>query len=260
MVALMRRFVVEFFNGHDTRVCTELMDPEYRLHVAGDVIIGRDAHYVPAVQRQFDQFPGLGMTVHRLVASDDRAAIHFSEHGASGGVGGRVATWAGIALYRRDRDRLTTSFAEEDYAARRRQLTSGTADPVEPPAAAPWDISTSAPDPEAERVVLSWLEQGLAGGGVAFDDEHLGLAAPLVFDVENVAVTELFSAGHDVAFHAALTGRELAQDVQGLPARAVPAQVATITAAGIVSTAGGAVVGGTVIRNRAALQRARRAE
>ena len=50
------------------------------------------------MQSQFDQFPGLGMTVHGLITNGQQLAVHFSEHGASGGVEGKVACWWGVAF------------------------------------------------------------------------------------------------------------------------------------------------------------------
>ena len=137
IVALVRRFAVGFINGHDAAVCAEIMAPDYTLRIGPDVLVGRDLEYVPAVRSQLDQFPGLGLTVHDLFTDGEQVALHFSEHGASASRGGRVAAWAGIAVYRWDGSRLTGCVAEEDYLARRRQLATGKPDPVGRPAPAP---------------------------------------------------------------------------------------------------------------------------
>jgi hypothetical protein len=256
VVALMRRWVVDFFVSHDTDVCREIMEPEYTLRVGDYIIAGRDEQYVPAIHKQLAQFPGLGMTVHRLLPSGDRIGLHFSEHGASGGAGGRIACWSGIALYRVNGKRFTGCAAEEDYFARRRQLTSGVPDPIDPPTPAPWDSVSRPPDPHAEEVVKQWLHQSWppTASGVICDDEHLGIS-PLAFDVAKIEVNELFSAGPDVAFHVKQHG----EYVGGLPDIPAGRRAAVLFSSGIVTVADGAVRSGRIIRDRAGLHRALRA-
>jgi hypothetical protein len=257
LVALMRRWVVDFFISHDTDVCREIMEPEYALRIGDHIIAGRDEQYVPAIHKQLDQFPGLGMTVHRLLPCGDRIALHFSEHGASGGAGGRVACWSGISLYHGNGERLTGCAAEEDYFARRRQLTTGLADPIDPPAPAPWDSVSRPPDPQAEEVVRRWLEQPWppTSKGVICDDEHLGVVPPLAFDVTTIEVNELFSSGPDVAFHVKQTGHY----VGGLPDIPSGRRAGVLFTAGIVTVTDGVVRSGRIIRDRAGLHRALRA-
>lgn len=253
IVGLLRRFVVDCFNRHDLGVCRDLMEPTYRLRIGDHVIAGRDEQYVPAVRRQFEQFPGIGMTVHRVVACGDRVALQFSEHGASGGPGGPVACWAGIALYQSNGERLIACFAEEDYLARRRQLTTGVVDPIDPPAPAPWDSVAGSPDPHAEQVVRRWLAKGrpTAGDGVASDDEHLGVGLPLVVDVAETEVTEIFSSGSAVAFRA----RQMASYVSGFPDCSASARPVPFCSAGIVSVVDGEVRSGKVVRDRMGLRK-----
>ena len=252
-VGLIRGFVVDFFNRHDASACRRLMAPDYALRVGDLVMSGRDEQYVPAVQGQFDRFPGLGMTVHDLVVSGNRIALHFSEHGASGGPGGPCAAWSGVALYRSDGVRLTGCVAEEDYFARRRQLTTGAVDPIDPPMPAPWDTASQPADPDAEEVVSRWLAGGGATGidGVLRDDEHLGLSPPLVVDVTETVITEIFSAGSHVAFHA----RQIGRCIAGLPAASPMAGPVVLSSAGIVSVVDGSVRRGRMIRDRAGMQR-----
>jgi hypothetical protein len=128
-VALMRRYVVDYTNRHDTSVCPDLMEPDYTLRMGPHVVSGRDDAYIPAAQKQFVQFPGLGLTVHEIVTDGRRLAMRFSEHGASVRHGGAVASWSGIGLYRWNGTRLVDNSVEQDYLARRRQLAGG------PPAA-----------------------------------------------------------------------------------------------------------------------------
>ncbi len=250
LVGLVRRFVVEFMNGSNQSICHEIMDDGYQLRVGDQLISGRDDRYIPAVRHQLDQFPGMGMTVHRLISTTDRIAVHFSEHGASGGPGGPIAAWQGIALYRWNGARLTGCAAEEDYFARRRQLKSGIADTIPHPAPAPWDTCPQVTDAHGEQVVWQWLASGMpsADGRVVFDD-----GAPAIeFDGVEIVVNELFSAGSAVAFHVRNVGRYR----DGLPgATATPTRV-PMSSAGIVTVEDGAIASGHVIRDRAGLARA----
>jgi hypothetical protein len=250
IVRLMQRFVIDYFNRHDLAVCREIMAEDYQSQVGDSVFIGREDNYVPAVARQFEQFPGLGMTVHGLLVGTDSIALHFSEHGASGGPGGRICCWVGIALFRSERDRFVACAAEEDYFARRRQLTNGVCDVIEPPAAAPWDMTPLPPNPQAEASVRAWLNASWPQAGVRCDD-HSCESASLRFDVEHCEITQMFSADSGVAFHARQTGRYLG----GLPGIVEP-KSAVLFVAGIVEVVDGVVRSGRVIRDRAGLQRA----
>ena len=118
IIGLMRRWVIDFFNSHDAAAARGLLSPDYALRVGEATIEGCD-EYLAAVQRQFEQFPGLGMTVHAVVSTEDRIALHFTEHGASAGVDSAVTCWSGVALYRSYGAVLTGCVAVEDYAARR---------------------------------------------------------------------------------------------------------------------------------------------
>ena len=250
---LMRHWVVHFFNAHDASAGRQILTPGYALRVGDQTITGRDAQYLPAVQGQWDQFPGLGMTVHRVLVGADQIALEFTEHGASGGPGGRVACWSGVALYRGNGRQFTACVAQEDYLARHRQLKSGIADPVGPPCAAPWDTLAQDADPRAESVVRRWLERPWpsARADVRCDDEHIAGVAPLAFDVHSTEVTDLFSAANGVAFHVVQTGRYLG-GLAGVPASTRPS---VLYCAGVVSVQGDEVVAGRVIRDRAGLRR-----
>ena len=256
IVGLIRKFSVGFFNAQDAAVCREIMAPDYRLRMADAVIAGRDAEYLPAVQSQFKQFPGLTMTIHQVITSGNRVAVSLSEHGASGGPGGRTTAWAGIALYEWNGERLSGCVAVEDYHARRRQLTSGIPDPIAAPAVAPWDVAAETADPSTEAVVLAWLvaESTVDIDGVLRDDEHLTGDAPLVFEPVETEVTDMFSAGHHVAFHTKQIGRYRS----GFSGIVASPQEITLYSAGIASVVDGRVSGGRMIRDRAALHRALR--
>ena len=250
----MRRWVLDFFNRHDAAVCREILAPDYALRIGDHTIAGRDAQYIPAVQQQLDQFPGLGMTVHRVLVGQDQIALQFTEHGASGGAGGRVACWSGVALYRCRGSHLVGCVAQEDCMARQRQLKSGMADPIDRPAAAPWDEIAHAPDLQAEAVVRRWLHQSWPPSArqVVCDDEHVADLTPLAFTVNNAEVTDIFSSGSSVAFHVRQSGRYLS----GLPSLAASARSTVLYGAGIVTVMDGEVHTGRVIRDRAGLRRA----
>ncbi|MFN0000149.1 MAG: nuclear transport factor 2 family protein [Burkholderiaceae bacterium] len=254
IIGLMRRWVVDFFNCHDASVCRDILAPDYVLRIGDHTISGRDAQYIPAVQQQLDQFPGLGMTVHRVLVGQDQIALQFTEHGASGGAGGRVACWSGVALYRSHGLRLVGCVAQEDYMARQRQLKSGMADPIDRPAAAPWDEIAHAPDPQAEAVVRRWLHQSWPPSAkqMVCDDERVADMPPLAFEVTDAEVTDIFSSGAGVAFHVRQTGRYLG----GLPGVVASGRAAVLYGAGIVTVVDGEVRPGRVIRDRAGLRRA----
>ena len=244
---LLRRWVTDYFNRHDPAACAEFIAPDYSLHIGDTVFSGRDTEWLPAVNEQMQLFPGLAMTVHHVVSGEGWAAAYFSEHGARDG---KSASWSGIGIYFSDGGVLTSCIAQEDYMTRARQLKSGIADPVEPPAVAPWDGVLQAADPAAEAVVLDWLSGSwpTATEGIRVDDEHITGTA-LEFDVAEVTVNTLLSAGEDVVFHAVQGGRYLA----GLPGQDAPGQ-AHLHANGILRVRDGRILGGRIIRDRIALR------
>lgn len=247
-VALARRWVVDYFNRHDDSAAREFIAPGYTLRIGDTTFAGRDDQWLPAVRQQFDLFPGLGMTVHQVLPGSGRVAVWFSEHGASGG---RVAAWSGVAIYRSEAGRLVGCVAQEDYTTRLRQLKSGVADAVDPPAAAPWDAEALPPQADAEAVVRQWLQQSwpISVNAVRCDDEHItGIA--LQFDVKSCEFTELFSSGSEVAFHVQQTGRYRG-GLAGMPASD---HDVVLHCNGIVRVEQGEVRSGRVIRDRGALR------
>lgn len=249
LVALMRRYVVDYTNRHDTSVCADLMEPEYTLRMGAHEVAGRDELYVPAAQRQFDQFPGLGLTVHDIVTNGDRLAMRFTEHGASTRHGGAAASWSGLGLYRWNGRRLTENWVEQDYLSRRRQLSGDGPDPVAAPAVAPWDAVAVPTDPDAENVVRGWVAAGFPSTGVRWDDgdDHVLLA-----DTED-RVDDVFSAGERVAVRVTRTGT-YAGGLDGVDDAAV-GRPATLHLVALVRVAGGDVADGYGVRNRQDLAR-----
>ena len=251
-VHLARRWVVDYFNRHDASAAREFATPDYTLHIGEYTFAGRDDQWLPAVRKQMDTFPGLGMTVHQVVAGTNRVAVLFTQHGASGGSAERirVACWSGVAIYRSNGLQLTGCVAQEDYLTRQRQLKSGVADAIDAPAAAPWDTVALPADAQAESVVRAWLTTSWpsAVSGVRCDDEHI-TGVPLVFAVDSGEITELFSSGSNVAFHVRQTGRYLG----GLPAVAPAERVCVLHCNGMVRVQDGQVHSGRVIRDRSGL-------
>jgi predicted ester cyclase len=243
LVSLVRRWAVDWLSGNDPSVCDEIMAPSYSILIGGFRLEGRDA-YVSGTVGQLNRFPGLGLTIHELIASGDRVALRFTEHGASEKLEGRRAAWGGVALFRWNGRQLTECFAEEDYLSRRRQLDSGECDPIEAPAPAPWNTVPEPPDPVAEDVVRRWLKRGDLAG-VDRDDSWLGHEATIELDDVEADVNDLFSAGNRIAFHGVHRGRF-----------AGAREPMALHLAGLVTVQHGEVVAGRVVRDRLGLQRA----
>ncbi|WP_326837024.1 nuclear transport factor 2 family protein [Amycolatopsis rhabdoformis] len=254
-VALMRRYVNDYTNRHDVSVCADIMEPGYVLRMGPHEVAGRDEAYLPAAQRQFEQFPGLCLTVHAIVTDGERLAMRFSEHGRRAR-DGKVAVWTGLGLYRWNGRRLETNFVEQDYLSRRRQLSSGNPAVVGAPAPAPWDTVAEPANPAAETVVRQWLAAGAAvgpdssAGAVHFDD---GDAGPALLTDVSTRVDELFSAGEHVAFRVTATGAYAGGLGPDAGAAAVGTS-ATLHLVGLV-TAHGGEISGWIVRDRLGLAR-----
>jgi len=247
----VRRWAVEWLSAGNASVCPEILAPGYSILIGGHRLEGREA-YVEGTLAQLSRFPGLGLTIHELICAQDRVAVRFTEHGAAARLGGREAAWGGIALFRWDGTHLSECRAEEDYLARRRQLDVGTCDPIEPPAPAPWSRQPADPDPAAEKVVAQWLEQGDLSVAT-LDDSWLGQEVSLHLTETSIELTELFSAGDGVAFHARQSGHYAGglKDVAASPG--APAEHHLV---GLVSVRDGTVAAGRVVRDRLGLARA----
>ncbi|MCW2614797.1 MAG: hypothetical protein JWN08_1791 [Frankiales bacterium] len=252
-VAAVRRWSVDWLNGQHPEVCEDVLSEGYTLRIGG-FLLGPRETYVPATLAQLARYPGLCVTTHSCVTDGTHVAISFSEHGASARLEGRAAAWTGVSVFRFDGERLDACWAEEDYAGRRRQLAGGVADPVLPPATAPWDELPRPADPAAEQVVRDWLSgPDLRAVPVVCDDEHLGHPAERLLDVSGVEEHVLFSAGDQVAFHVAQTGTYLGglEDCEGAAGRS-----AVLEVAGVVTVTGGRITGGRVVRDRLGTARA----
>lgn len=254
-VQLARRWVLDYFNSQDEAAAREFIAPEYALEIGDYLFDGRDTQWLPAVAQQFAQFPGMGMTVHQVVAGsgskEGHVAVCFSEHGASGGPGGPVAVWSGVGIYRAKGERLVGCCAQEDYVTRSRQLRSGVCDVVDAPAPAPWDTIPLGSNPEAEAVVCRWLQQFWPAkpSAVRVDDEHI-TGKTMAFEVRSVEVVDIFSSGQDVAFHVRQRGLYRG----GLPGMPAIEREELLNVNGIVRVQDGSVTVGRVIRDRGGLK------
>lgn len=252
VVQLMKGFCQDWLNRADPAACQAIMHSDYEVHIGGVVLSGL-REYVPATLGQLQDFRGLLITVHELFTNGSEIALRFTEHGASVRAGGNTAAWRGIALFWTDGNMLVRNVTEEDYASRRRQLTSGISDPVEEPAVAPWSTQPTPADPAAESRVRSWLEAGgLSGvgrGNLVIDD---GDDAGPLLNVDSTVVAELFSAGNAVGFRVLENGAY--RGGLGLPGALIgtPASLSTV---GMVRVGPEGRISGHVVRDRAGLRR-----
>lgn len=247
VLPLVRQWSVDWLNGQHREVCDQILHPDYTLLIGGYTLGPREV-YVPATLAQLGRYPGLVVTVHQVVNAGDRVALVFTEHGASARLEGRAAAWSGVALFVGDGQGISRCYAEEDYWGRRRQLDAGVPDPVAAPAVAPWDTPVGKPDLIAEEAVRRWLAgPRLRSAPVGCDDEATGQPPTELLDVEQCRVDELFSAGDQVAFHVAQTGRYLG-GLDGL--EKLVGETMTVESAGIVTVHDGQVIDGRVVRDR----------
>jgi predicted ester cyclase len=205
---LLRGFAVDFLTSHDLSAVEGIMDPAYRLTIGGHIFEGRDRVYLPAAAAQLDQFPGLVVTVHDVLLAPDAVAMRFSEHGVSQRDQGRAAAWGGITMFRIMNGRLLHGWADEDYLARKRQLTTGVCDAVKSPHPAPWDVPVETPDPASLEATRRWLAspQAFADPGV----EQICAGGPTLAELivaDEFRVDVIMSAGARVVFRAIGHGR-----------------------------------------------------
>ena len=208
LAQLLRGFAIDFLTAHNNSVVERIMAPSYRLHIGGVVFDGRDDEYLPATAAQLEQFPGLNVTVHDVVIGENAIAMCFTEHGSSIQDEGHRAAWSGITFFFTDGERFVTGWAEEEYIARKRQLTLGQCEGIEPPHIAPWDTKAQASNPENEAIVRQWI----AHSHPLKDIPNNHRLSPLdpdpdgLVDIRGSRVNALFSAGDRVVVHAEYHG------------------------------------------------------
>ena len=249
-MSAMRRFAVEWISGGDGSVCDDIMSPDYQVEIGGITLDGLPP-YRDGTLGQLQQFPGLLITTHSVLNAGDRVAMRFTEHGPSLKHEGRTAAWRGIGLFFLEGGRLIRNLTEEDYAGRRRQLESGVPDSVDPPAVAPWSTPIGTANPAAEDAVRRWLDADpyFTARSVEIDD---GASPEPLLDVSTSTVTDIFSAGPDVAFRIRQTGTPAGVDDW-------TGQLLSLSSVGLVSVDERGAISGHVVRDRAGLGRAVRA-
>ncbi len=255
---LLRGFAVDFLTCHDPSVVERIMTPDYRLHIGSVVFSGRDTEYLPATRAQLDQFPGLCVTVHDVILGDNACAMRFTEHGASVKDGGSLASWRGITMFRTDGERLQHGWAEEDYIARKRQLSSGTFDVVEAPHPAPWDQAPAAPDAKTEAVASTWITGSHASADYP-QESRPDIPEPparTLIEVSRTEIDMLFSAGSRAAFHATHYG-VYAGGFSDIPASLLGSSI-TLRVAGMLDIRKGEVATARIFADKLGLYRALR--
>lgn len=183
LVEVLRRYVVDYTNGHDPNVIPSIIHESYRFMMSG-TSMGYE-EYVSMVDSAFGYFPDLDLVVHDLFTDGDRLAMWFSERASSRSHGGREAVWQGVSLYRWNGiDMLTECVVEQDFYGRRQQLASGVSDTLEPAMTDPWSVDRMPSNDGARAVATKSL---------------LGFAPPHI-DPTSTTVEDIFSAGQNVAF------------------------------------------------------------
>ena len=248
LALLLRGFCVDWISAGRPEAAEQFLRHDYIAHVGAMSFSGLDS-YIPAVLGQLNAFPGLALTVHDVALGADGIAMVFSEHGSA--ITGEQASWRGVGLFTWDGSHLTENWTEEDYYARRRQLSSGVSDPVPPPAVAPWATPQEVSNEAALNAVTSWLSEGTleTTAGVVLDD---GLEVSALLDQRGCVINQCFSAGSRVAFQATLTGTFLGG--LGVDPAAI-GQVADLGVSGLVSLNSDGSITGQVVRDRLGLRR-----
>jgi len=252
--ALLRRYSYAYTASHDISVCPSLMVNDYQLQMGPFTAQGRDSSYIPATEKQYRQYPGLGFTVHDLINNGERAALRFSEHGRSV-LSDRTSCWRGISLYRWDGTRLTHCNVEQDYQSRTRQIVEGEPDHVPHPAIDPWTQPVEPPADSTNAIVHGYLQKSsiLTDHHLVVDAEDAYAGDPRIrLDEATVNLTDLFTAGSRAAVQLSIIGAYRGglgqgfQDVVGAPA--------ILYATGILQIAEGRV-SGHLVTDRLALSR-----
>ena len=245
VLALLRRWSVNWLMGADPVVGETIFAQDYELHI-GAHTFGNRADYMLATLGQLTLFDGLMVTVHEVITNGHQAVLRLTEHGASTKHEGHAAAWRVIAIFESDGRVLTRTWAEEDYHARRRQLTSGRSDLIEAPLLSPWTTPRLESFVEAEDIVRDWIESGMVRrAGIRFDDEDMVESYRFPIDVNSGEVDILVSSGEKVGFHAQLHGTFCDDDSQN----------GTLRVSGLVRVENGTVMSGNVISDRLGLRK-----
>jgi hypothetical protein len=254
LATILRRYSFAYTASNDPSVCADIMVEDYTLRMGDFEATGRDDNYIPAAVKQLRQFPGLGMSVHQLLITPERAALQFSEYGRSL-LTDNTAAWSGISLYHWNGvDRLVDCRVEQDYYSRRRQQKSGVPNEVDRPAHDPWAHPIETPDPAVEGATRDWLlRNGIAALPVgSLDDEAAAEPDRIVLDSPEIDVLDCFAGASRSAFHVKVTGT-----ISEWPGAAdgVIGKRTAVYYSGIANVRDGAVIGARVISDRLAAER-----
>lgn len=171
LVNLVRRYCVDYVNCHDFNALREIIEPDYRLHVGGFTLVGRDETYIPTMTKAFAEYPDFGITVHDLFTDGGLITMRFSLHSASA-TRHNSAVWSGVVIYAWNGTRITEAWAEEDFFGRRRQIRGGTPDPLEAPHPDPWSVPALPHDVVSEQTVREWLATGTLDQAIVEVDDR----------------------------------------------------------------------------------------
>ena len=206
-LGLMKTYVIDYTNSHDTSWIPKIMTEDYTVNICG-YSLERSETYLQSVEALFSNAPGLGLTVHQMYCNGNRLAMRFSEHAAFSDQGGKRATWRGFSTYTWDEDRLTKCWVEQDFHSRSQQFEKG--DPHSPgvPAVDPWATAIVPEDDEALAAGRRWLEKFDLSQveRVDMDDNSEVDGWQLEVQPHSVQINDVFSVGRHVPFHVALAG------------------------------------------------------
>ena len=226
-LAAVRTWAVNWLAGQDAAAAAACLDANYELQI-GPFTLGPRSAYIEATLGQLERYPGLGVTVHDILTDGQHTVVRLSEHGPSTRHDGAVASWRVVAVFEHAEDRIVRGWAEEDYWARRRQLTADLADPIDPPAAAPWSTTAQEPEPGVADAVRQWVAAGApALPGLLRDDEDLVDSYELPFEASSGSIDVLVVSGRKAGFHAVIEG-----SVGDTPLRLPVAGLVTVAADG----------------------------
>ena len=213
-LSLMKTYVIDYTNSHDTSWIPKIMTEDYTVNICG-YSLERSETYIQSVEGLFSTAPGLGLTVHQMYCNGDRLAMRFSEHAAFSDQGGKRATWRGYSTYTWDKNRLTKCWVEQDFYSRARQFERGQPHTPGAPAVDPWATAIAPEDGEALAVGRQWLEKFDLSqiAQINVDDNAETDGWRLEVQPDAVQINDVFSAGRHVPFHVTLSG-PTAQDTR----------------------------------------------
>ncbi|MEX1171082.1 MAG: nuclear transport factor 2 family protein [Chloroflexota bacterium] len=206
----MRRYCIDYTSVHDASVCDAIMSDAYEITISGRTM-GMDG-YGDAVAAAFRRYPTLVLTVHDMILSGDRLAMHFSEHGAAADDPDHVAVWPGISLYRWDGAQLLSCRVEQDFLGRDEQTASGHTAALDPGHPDPWATTRNAPtDDITEAALRTWLDRLASDPATTLAAPEVRLLEtgdgrePLLSDGQ-IMIDDMFSAGDRAAAAVTIRG------------------------------------------------------